>query len=130
MLRLLAHIGAGVLLASSVLVQYAHPATPLPQPAPGAVACVSPELVTAKMAPMKVAFDLQGVSLTAWNNNFKAVTGQEPPAEVDHILIYGTFDNDEPNETSLFLTFSNGCMVGAAVVPVKVIQIIMAGNKV
>ena len=30
MLRLLAHIGAGVLLASSVLVQYAHPATPLP----------------------------------------------------------------------------------------------------
>ena len=130
-MKRLAHVCAAILLFYALTVTYATPAfVPLPTAAPGAVACVSPDLVAGRMGGMKPSLDLQGLALKAWNANFKAVSGLDAPPEVDRIVIYGMLDNSEGDTKVLFITFSHGCMQGGSVINQSTVLKILSGGKV
>ena len=130
MRRRIAHWGAAFLLGSALLMQYAHPTeTQLPpQVKQDAAKCTSPEQVAARMGTLTPAYDFTGAALRAWNANFHAIVGLEPSPNVDRLISYGNFHNDNPQEQALVLAFAGPCLFSAVVVPDPAVQKILVGH--
>lgn len=128
MLRIVAEVVAATLTASALLMGHVRSETVIPAP----VTCVTENILLTRLKALRTEpgqtseprYVLRGKELELFKQ--RAIANGGTVSDDDEIMI---FDGNDPiDEQMLFITFKNGCVTHAFIVPEQAVRQLMKGS--